>query len=279
MHNQFVRYLCLLLVFLSLSAHDLFIRMDTYYVAPKSTAYLSLYSGTFEKSENAVDTSRMRNVTLIGGGKEWKPGGKQWQAIKTPVDTFAQLRFETGKSGTYLAGVSTKPRMINLSAKDFNNYLEHDGVVDMLAQRKSKGEADMPAREEYSKHVKALIQVGGKRTDDYKKILGYPAEIVPVQNPYDLSVGDTLAVQILWKGKPLANYPIYAGGIHIEDPKPQRSGDHAHEDPARTDAKGIAKFWIDAPGRWYIRCIYMERVQMADKDYISNWATLSFEIK
>lgn len=49
-------------------------------------------------------------------------------------------------------------------------------------------------RERYSKHGRAVFQVGDARTEDYRRPLGYPVEIIPRQNPYDLRVGQTIEV-------------------------------------------------------------------------------------
>ena len=37
-----------------LSSHDLFIKMDTYFLKPNQEAALSLYNGTFHESEGTV---------------------------------------------------------------------------------------------------------------------------------------------------------------------------------------------------------------------------------
>lgn len=41
----------LLLAFILLCSHDLYIKMETYFWEPNQKATLSLYNGTFEKSE------------------------------------------------------------------------------------------------------------------------------------------------------------------------------------------------------------------------------------
>ena len=51
-----------------------------------------------------------------------------------------------------------------LTAEEFNDYLEHDGVTDVLERRRSQGQLTSDARERYSKHVKAIVQVGEPRS-------------------------------------------------------------------------------------------------------------------
>ena len=105
-------------------------------------------------------------------------------------------RVETGSPGTYVIGASTRHRDFGLSAADFNAYLEHDGIPDVLKARRRDGELEKDVLERYGKHVKTILQVGHERTDDYKVRLGYPAEIVPLVNPYVMSVGDELSCSV-----------------------------------------------------------------------------------
>ncbi|HBR54214.1 MAG TPA: DUF4198 domain-containing protein, partial [Flavobacteriaceae bacterium] len=112
----------------------------------------------------------------------------QW----TEIDSMTRLTFTTGEAGTWVAGVSTKARTIELDADAFNSYLEHDGALDMLNERKTNNLLEEDAIEKYSKHVKAIFQVGDTKTDDYKTVLGYPIEFVPQSNPYEANTGGTL---------------------------------------------------------------------------------------
>jgi uncharacterized GH25 family protein len=188
------------------------------------------------------------------------------------------LKFKTGKSGTYLAGVSTKARVIELSADDFNSYLAHDGVVNVLEERKKSGKDKNSARESYAKSAKVLLQVGNSRTDDYKKVMGYPVEIVPVSNPYEAKSGDDLRFQLLQNGKPLSNHLIYAG--HRVPSEKRDDHGHTHDDASlTTDGNGMFSVKIDHAGHWYLRTIHMVESDDPNLEYVSNWATLTFEIK
>ena len=70
-----------------------------------------------------------RCLSVVDGqGDVSYPQSGQWQ----DEDNISKLSFQTGDPGTYVLGVSTKPRMIELSAEDFNEYLAHDGVLDVL---------------------------------------------------------------------------------------------------------------------------------------------------
>jgi len=258
----------------SIDAHDMFLRFSTYFLPANRKVSVELINGTFDKSENAIARSRMLDVSVVGPGrKAVKPDTTQWQ----DVDSTSVLSFETGGPGTYVAGVSTAPRMIELSAEDFNEYLSHDGVLDILKQRTDAGDLDKPATERYSKHVKAVFQVGNRRTRGFSAKLRYPIEIVPQRNPYKLEVGDELGVRVFLRGKALRNQLVYASheGYHGHDDQ----GRHIEAVQTRTNWRGKATIPLSEPGRWYVRLIHMAPVDEPGVDYESNWATLTFEVQ
>jgi uncharacterized GH25 family protein len=226
-------------------AHDLFLRLDTYFLAPNSKAIVRLMNGTFQSSEGAVARDRVRDLTLISPGANGPVTSSiSWRA----EENTTIMEFPTGEEGTYLIGLSTRPREITLEAAQFNDYLDHDGIPDTLAMRRKNNELGKDVRERYSKHVRAIFQVGNKLSDDYKKVLDYPVEIIPQQNPYSLKAGQTIAVLCLLEGKPIANQFVMAGW---------ESGDgKLHSLNARSDAKGFARIKLSS-GKWFIKFIHM----------------------
>ena len=275
------------------SSHDMYLKLDSYFLKPTTAAQIQLFNGTFEKSENVISRDRMLDVSFVGNGQRTLVQSSQW----SERDSITFLNFTTGTPGTWVAGVSTGPRNIEMSAADFNSYLEHDGVLDMLEWRKENNAMDQPAVEKYSKHVKTIFQVGDTTTEDWNTVLGYPIEFVPQENPYDLHPGHTLSVQLLFKGEPLANELVYVGldaaGSESSPGHTHSEGEeqgHEHTDASeadhthsggtqlRTDAQGIAKVFLPAQGIWYLRTIHLVRSQEAGLTHESNWATLSFAI-
>ena len=256
----------------SLVAHDMFLKLSSYFLAPNSEATVALINGTFEASENVITRDRMLDVSIVGPDDAVAhPDESQWY----DKELTAYLNFKTGDAGTYVIGVSTAARPIDLSGEDFNNYLKHDGVLDALEDRKRKGILDKAAKEKYSKHVKAIVQVGDTHTDSYKQRLGYPIEIVPLSNPYKVEPNGTLDVLVLRDNKPVSNQLVYASheGVHAHN----EEGGHVEAITTRTNDNGIASVTLSESGRWYIRLIHMVETDEADYDYESNWATLTFE--
>ena len=267
----------------AVSAHTLFLKLDSFFLEPNTTAVVALYNGDFDESENAIARDRMLDVSVVGPGGVVHPPESAWTDSAVfhwspdSVDT-ALLTFATGDPGTYVIGVSTAARVITLSAEDFGEYLVHDGITDLIEQREAAGKTGEAATERYSKHVKALVQVGDARSGEWAHELGYPVEFMPLRNPYELGAGDELRVRFLRAGEPVANQLVYAShdGHHGHD----AAGDHVEAVTTRTGADGVATIPLSGKGRWYVRTIHMvETTAEADVDYESNWATLTFEVR
>ncbi len=301
-HNPFTLLIALLL----LCSHDLYIKMDTYFLKPNQEGTLSLYNGTFEKSENRITRDRMLDASVFAQGERVAINPDQWEDQDS---TLTQLTFNTGEAGTYVAGVSTKARNIELTAEKFNSYLESDGVLDMLEQRKKDGLLDRDAVESYEKHVKAIYQVGDNKTNDWSSALGYPIEFVPLANPYETYSGEKLEVQLLLDGKPLTNQLVYAdhiisahahahddhshehehdgethahaddGHSHEHDSHKEEGHTHTNGQQLRTNDQGIISVNLPEDGIYYLRTIYMTLATDSDElTHRSKWATLTFEV-
>jgi Domain of unknown function (DUF4198) len=258
------------LIFLiaSAAAHDLFLKFDSFFLKPNAKTTVRLLNGYFNRSENAVARDRMRDVSVVTpSGDRVNPPASDWR----DENGSALLSLQTSGEGTYVAGVSTNPREITLKAAQFNDYLRHDGVPDTLAQRRRDKELAKSARERYSKHVKAIFQVGESKTGGFKTALGYPVEIIPQQNPYDLKIGNTIEVLCLKDGKPVADQFVMVG---------RESNRRVIATPSvRADANGVARVKLTGGGKWFVKFIHMTKLNEANLDYESKWASLTFEIR
>lgn len=254
-----------------LSAHDLFIKLDTWFLPPNAAVTVRVLNGTFGKSENWISRDRVADISVVSPAGRARIDTTRWSASADSLTSLLAIR--TGGAGTYVIGASTRARDLHLEAADFNEYLKVDGVPDVLAARTRDGELGKAAWERYAKHVKAIVQVGDARTDGYATVLGYPAEIVPLANPYTLSAGGSLRVRALVNGQPVANQLVIAGG----------EGRHGviADRPLRTAGDGTVAVPISESGRWFIKFINMVRVtgQQEELDYVSQWATLTFEVR
>jgi hypothetical protein len=253
-----------------LHAHDMFWRLTSYFVAPATPVVLPVLNGTFSRSENSIDWVRVADLSVTSPAGRTPMDSARW---KTAGDT-SRLQYTTGASGTYTVGLSTKPTEFELDANAFNSYLKDDGIPDILALRRREGSLGKTAKERYSKHIKAIFQVGTAHTDGWQAVLGYPAELVPLDDPYTLKAGATLRLRCLVDGKPVANQLVVVGGRAgaVGDTRlPARE--------LRSDADGVIAVPLAKAGRWYVKFIHMVPVTDGRVDYESKWATLTFEVR
>lgn len=268
MRKQFTLAAMLLMISATLLlAHDLFLKLDSYFVPPNSTVRVAVLNGTFTASEGPVTADRLLDLSMVGPTQRRPIPRTSWR----PSGDTTWLTVQAGAPGTYVIGASLSPRQIALSGEDFNSYLKEDGIPDVLAARTRDGELGKAVRERYHKHVKAVLQVGDTRTDAFGTVLGYPAELVPLANPYAARIGDTLAVRALVDGKAVANQLVIAGG--------EQDGTAVPEVRASSDSAGIARFALSAAGKWYIKFIRMVPVRGDSVNYESKWATLTFQVR
>lgn len=250
------------------AAHDMFLKPTRFFAPENSEVRVRVLNGTFTRSENSIARNRLADASVVTPVRRIALDTAEW-SVTGDTSTF---HIHTRGAGTYVIGASTKPNVIELTADEFNLYLKDDGIPDVLEARQKAGELGKPAKERYHKHIKALIQVGTARSDHYATVLGYPAEIVPVENPYSLASGASLRVKTLVDGKPAANQYVIYGGLTANEATIEPKN-------VRSNAEGIATIPLATPGIWYVKFINMARVQGDSVNYESKWATLTFQVR
>jgi len=263
--------LVMLLCCASSNANEMFLKAESFEQAPNSTQTAYLFNGTIDKSKYSIDIERISSINIVTNDARATLPEDHWRN----EDDVSSFQYESRDSGTYVVGLSTNPRMIELTSDQFSAYLAQQGLVDHLAEFEAQP-TDSLIRERYSKYSKAVMQVGEGRSETYRTKLGHSLEIIPDANPYQLRFGSDMSFHVLIDGEPAANQIVRAGseGFHGHD----ASGNHLKFHVLRTDENGRAAFLISQKGVWYISLIHMERTDDPDVDYESNWATLTFEV-
>ncbi len=244
-------------------AHDLWLVPDTSPQVGQPFTVRASSGMDFPKSEHAPDVAAFPRRLLVlpdGGAGTLEAAGKD--------DTSGLLRFTPARPGVYALAVETKPRIIKLSAQDFNAYLVSDGMPHVYQLRAKERTLDRDAVERYSKSPKALVRVGDGPGDPCR-VLGLPLEIVPLRDPFTIKSGETLGVRVLFQGKPLADANL--GWDHPGDGEPP-SG------TVRTNEKGEALIPVARTGLMTIRLTHMTRPKSPDHEWESFWTTLTFRI-
>ena len=250
------------------SAHDMFLRPTRYFAPENSEVRIRVLNGTFVRSENSIARNRIADLSVVSPTRRSTLDTAEF-TVTGDTSTF---HMHTRGAGTYVVGFSTRPNVIGLTGDEFNLYLKDDGIPDMLEARTKAGELQKPTNERYSKHVKTIIQVGNRRSNHYSTVMGYPAEIVPVENPYDLQAGATLRVRTLVDGKPAANqYVLYGGQTASNGAIEQKS--------TRSGTDGIASIPLSQAGTWYVKFIHMVQLKVDTLTHESKWASLTFQVR
>jgi len=172
--------------------------------------------------------------------------------------------------GVWMVSAVTVPNRLELEAAKFNDYLLHDGLAHVLAGRMDRGELDRDATERYSKYVKALVRVGeAAGGGEARAVLGQALEVVPVDEPLAVSIGETLAVRVLFRGEPLER-------ANLCWDHPGNGEDFSGQ--TWTDAEGRALVPIGAPGLMTLRLVHMTRPMTEDHEWESFWASYTFRV-
>jgi uncharacterized GH25 family protein len=244
----------------SAHAHDLWIIPASFRPAAGAAVAVEVRVGEkFPESMNAPRATLTRFALVTAGGSTDVSGARtQGKALLASVTPR-----EGGTSAIVLEG---KPSHIVLTPEQFKDYLLHEGLAHIHAEREKSGEAGKPARENYSRHSKALIRVGAGASVATRP-LGLALELVPAADPYDLVPGQPLPVKAVFHGRPLAGLELRAYTVG-SDVQRVRTGDD-----------GTATVQLDRAGVWCIAFIHMERCAgCADADWRSFFGTLTFEL-
>lgn len=248
-------------------AHDLWLVPPTSASSGQPVEVVVSTGMDFPVSLLPVEPERL-TVAAVG------PGG-QGADVELALDeegarTLAS--FTPDAAGTWVVAASTAPRVLELEATKFNDYLLHDGLPHVLAGRMDRGELDRDAVERYSKFVKALVPVDGDApagAEPWGRVLGHVLEVVPLADPVGLTVGQTLAVRVLFRGRPLER-------ANLCWDHPGNGEDFSGQ--TWTDAEGRALVPIARTGPTTLRLVHMTRPLADGYEWESFWASLTFHV-
>src|SRR6185436_4184023 len=98
-------------------------------------------------------------------------------------------RVTVAGSGHVIVSATNRTQTTEMKAGEFTEYLEEEGLTDIIDARKQRGEASANAKERYTMYAKALL-LSGAPDDGYSRPVGTPIEIVPMVDPYRLKAGE-----------------------------------------------------------------------------------------
>jgi uncharacterized GH25 family protein len=186
------------------------------------------------------------------------------------ADGRDRISLKMNEEGTQLIAMQSNYAFIELEGEKFNAYLKEDGLEDIHEMRTKNNLLDKPAKEFYGRFVKLLVQVGNKKTESFKKAIGTPIEIIPLQNPYSLKSGDYLECKVLFNGKPLIEQMVKVW---------YKINTTTFLQNMYTEKDGTVKFPLSSKGPWMVSTVKMIPSEKEGADYQSMWSSLVFEIE
>ena len=247
------------------SAHEFWLEPDKFYFKSGETARVSFRVGEgFIGEAWKVNPDRIARIGHHADGKV----RDLMHLVKDSVDeTFS---VSLAEEGTHLLVLESNAAFIKLDGGKFTEYLQEDGLDEILYARETAGISRDSATELYSRHTKLILQSGTVADDDFKKNLNLPIEIIPEKNPADLKKGDPISFKILYEGKPLFGAKVkvwnkYNHRISVQNIFSQQDG--------RIETH------VSNPGAWMVSVIKMVPSKDPKAKYRSYWSSLVFGIR
>ena len=246
-------------------AHDMWVEPESYTVAAGRPAAIALRVGHAD-DEDAWRAPWERVHSFRSYGPKGVQDRQTALVVPAPEGTAnATFAFET--AGTHIVALESYHSTSTLDAVKFNDYVKTEGLDNVTALRTQAGKMETPGTELYSRRAKALVQVGGRATDNILQPIGQTLEIVPMRNPYASGTGTALPVRVLFQGRPIAGVQIRLLPLSNKVVEPVK---------LRTDADGRATFDVPRRGRWLIMAVHARSMTGNDKgDFDTIFASLT----
>ena len=250
-----------------LLAHDFWIEASSFRPPVGSTVGLRLFVGpNFEGEPFPRVPGLVSRFVLVSAA----PGSKDVVERDVPgragMDPAGVIRVDA--PGLQIVAYRSLNSTLTVEPAKFDAYLEEEGLEKIAELRQKLGEADVPAREAFSRCAKALLLAGGDPAAGEDRAVGLTLELVAERNPYTLSPGDELPVRLLLENQPLAG-ALVSALLH---------GEPAVKASARTDRGGRARLRLPRRGFWLVKAVEMSRApEGVDAEWQSLWASLTFE--
>lgn len=240
-----------LVVATTAAAHDFWLIPNAFAIAPGATLEVSARtSSRFPVSESAVTPDRVQSARLISAA------GESAITDLSIVGKSLRLQARPRADGQYLVAVSLVSRESRTTPERLQRYIALEGAPALAARYQREGrfpKADS-VTQVVSKHAKTLVELGRGGAAAFARHVEHPLEIVPLSDPRQLAMGDSLRVQVLYRGQPVRDAELFAGGAEPGDTIP--SGAAKKDAVVSTDADGKAAIPIGPGSLWNVRTLH-----------------------
>jgi uncharacterized GH25 family protein len=251
------------------AAHDFWVQPEAYWLAPDTSADLTLQVGHGPYRQRSPIPLR-RIVRYQGIAPDGTRLNLRDNLHVGQTSSDGAVGFHN--AGTYLLVLETDDRaQVHLPAIRFNDYLKVEGLIPAIQERLRTHRMDADGSENYSRCAKSIIQVGtsrGESSGQISKPVGLPLEIVPEISPYTKPRSATLPVQVIYHGQPLKGALVKLTNLkHDEVPFETQV----------TDETGHAIFTMPVTGSWLLNVIWTAiQPSSSDTDFETTFSSLSF---
>ncbi|HEV8598087.1 MAG TPA: DUF4198 domain-containing protein [Gemmatimonadales bacterium] len=266
----------------TLSAHDFWVVPDAFEVAAGANLEVRGQSGTkFPISQSAVAPERVSEARLIGATSDERI------TDLTTTGKSLLIRHRPTTPGQRIVAVALTARSTATTPERLKRYIALEGAPELAEryQREGAYPTSDSVTQVSAKFAKTIVEVGRDGPRAFAKLVGHALELVPLNDPSQLRVGDTLAVRLLYHGRPLAGAHLRAGvappGLTASSDSAQAASAAATKDlSVATGPDGLARIAIPQDGLWNVRTLYAAATSGGSGGLSNGWevyfATLVF---
>lgn len=169
---------------------------------------------------------------------------------------------------------TTQSRVTFEEFEKFESYLITQGMPEIAERHRARQLPQTDFTELYSRYAKTLINVGGQgQGAGNDQATGMVVELVALDNPYALSTGDTMRIELLWQGQALPDRQVklFAQSQQTNDLEVVN---------LRTDETGQIAIVLQPATRYLLSAIQMREIDpvQGKESWESFWASLTFEM-
>ncbi|MCX6955559.1 MAG: DUF4198 domain-containing protein [Verrucomicrobia bacterium] len=246
-------------------AHDTWLQPDRSETTPGATFLVDLSSADgFTGFQTAIQPERVaKAVGRLGGAALVVGAGTATEkTLRFPVTVM--------RPGVAVMGVELKPRLLELEPDKIETYFREIHAGEELREQWAAVPEPRRWRESYVKHAKSFVRVGEPAAGDraWAEPLGLGLEIVPERDPTTLRAGEALPVRVLRGGRPLAGFVL----AYV-------SAGETHEHVVMTDAEGRASATLAVRGAWLVHGTDLRRATVPDREWESDFTTMTVDVK